>query len=30
VDELCTGGVATWIRDQALYSEDASGKKMMS
>jgi nicotinamide-nucleotide adenylyltransferase len=30
VDELCTGGVAAWIGDQALYSEDASGKKMMS
>ncbi|KAI2485753.1 Nucleotidylyl transferase [Pyrenophora tritici-repentis] len=30
VDQLCTEGVATWIKDQILYSEDASGKKMMS
>ncbi|KAH7094276.1 hypothetical protein FB567DRAFT_555966 [Paraphoma chrysanthemicola] len=30
VGELCTEGVAAWIKDQALYSEDASGKKMMS
>jgi nicotinamide-nucleotide adenylyltransferase len=30
VGELCTEGVAAWINDQALYSEDASGKKMMS
>ena len=30
VSELCTEGVAAWIKDQALYSEDASGKKMMS
>lgn len=29
VSELCTEGVVAWIRDQALYSEDASGKKMM-
>ena len=29
VDQLCTKGVAAWIKDQALYSEDASGKKMM-
>ncbi|USP76723.1 hypothetical protein yc1106_03997 [Curvularia clavata] len=29
VSELCTEGVATWIKDQELYSEDASGKKMM-
>jgi nicotinamide-nucleotide adenylyltransferase len=29
VNELCTEGVAAWIKDQALYSEDASGKKMM-
>jgi nicotinamide-nucleotide adenylyltransferase len=29
VGELCTEGVAAWIKDQALYSEDASGKKMM-
>ncbi|KAF2026281.1 Nucleotidylyl transferase [Setomelanomma holmii] len=30
VGKLCTEGVAAWIKDQALYSEDASGKKMMS
>lgn len=30
VGELCTEGVAAWIQDQALYSEDASGKKMNS
>lgn len=30
VEELCTEGVVEWIRDQGLYSEDASGKKMMS
>ncbi|CAE7192953.1 hypothetical protein CFE70_007094 [Pyrenophora teres f. teres 0-1] len=30
VDQLCTKSVAAWIKDQALYSEDASGKKMMS
>lgn len=30
VSELCTEGVAAWIKDQGLYSEDASGKKMMS
>jgi nicotinamide-nucleotide adenylyltransferase len=29
VSELCTEGVAAWIKDQGLYSEDASGKKMM-
>lgn len=29
VSELCTEGVAAWLKDQALYSEDASGKKMM-
>lgn len=29
VSKLCTEGVMAWIRDQALYSEDASGKKMM-
>lgn len=29
VSELCTEGVAAWIKDQSLYSEDASGKKMM-
>lgn len=30
VDELCTEGVAAWLKDQALYSEDASGKKLSS
>lgn len=30
VSELCTESVAAWIKDQKLYSEDASGKKMMS
>ncbi|KAF1849722.1 Nucleotidylyl transferase [Cucurbitaria berberidis CBS 394.84] len=30
VGELCTEGVAAWIKDQELYSEDAAGKKMMS
>ncbi|KAF2742561.1 Nucleotidylyl transferase [Sporormia fimetaria CBS 119925] len=29
VGELCTQGVAEWIRSQKLYSEDDSGKKMM-
>jgi nicotinamide-nucleotide adenylyltransferase len=29
VNDLCTEGVAAWIKDQALYSEDATGKKMM-
>lgn len=29
VGELCTEGVTAWIKDQSLYSEDASGKKMM-
>jgi nicotinamide-nucleotide adenylyltransferase len=29
VDELCTEGVAAWLKDQSLYKEDASGKKMM-
>jgi nicotinamide-nucleotide adenylyltransferase len=29
VNDLCTEGVAAWIKDQALYSEDASGRKMM-
>lgn len=28
VTELCTEGVAAWLKDQALYSEDASGKKL--
>jgi nicotinamide-nucleotide adenylyltransferase len=30
VSGLCTQGVAAWLRDQSLYSENASGKKMMS
>ncbi|KAF2998181.1 hypothetical protein E8E13_003804 [Curvularia kusanoi] len=30
VESLCTEGVAAWIKDQALYSEDASGKKLSS
>ncbi|KZM20063.1 Nicotinamide-nucleotide adenylyltransferase [Ascochyta rabiei] len=30
VKELCTEGVAAWLQDQALYSEDASGKKLSS
>lgn len=30
VEELCTAGVAAWIEDQALYSKDASGKKLSS
>jgi nicotinamide-nucleotide adenylyltransferase len=30
VGELCTEGVAAWLKEQALYSEDASGKKMMA
>ncbi|KAJ4357745.1 uncharacterized protein N0V89_002321 [Didymosphaeria variabile] len=29
VEALCTEGVAAWIKDQELYKEDASGKKMM-
>lgn len=29
VGKLCTEGVTAWIQDQKLYSEDASGKKMM-
>lgn len=29
VGQLCTVGVAAWLQDQALYSEDASGQKMM-
>ncbi|KAF1833328.1 Nucleotidylyl transferase [Decorospora gaudefroyi] len=29
VAELCTDGVAAWIRDQALYCGDARGMKMM-
>ncbi|KAF2833430.1 Nucleotidylyl transferase [Ophiobolus disseminans] len=27
--ELCTEGVAAWLKDQSLYSEEASGRKMM-
>ena len=30
VNQLCTEGVAAWIKEQALYREDASGKKMMA
>ncbi|KAJ4311863.1 hypothetical protein N0V94_007738 [Neodidymelliopsis sp. IMI 364377] len=30
VGQLCTEGVAAWLKDQALYSEDASGKKLSS
>lgn len=30
VGKLCTEGVTAWIREEGLYSEDASGKKMMS
>ena len=30
VENLCTEGVAAWIKDQNLYSEDASGKKLSS
>jgi nicotinamide-nucleotide adenylyltransferase len=29
VGRLCTEGVAGWVRDQRLYEEDSSGKKMM-
>jgi nicotinamide-nucleotide adenylyltransferase len=29
VSQLCTEGVAAWLKDQMLYNEDASGKKMM-
>ncbi|KAF2690612.1 Nucleotidylyl transferase [Lentithecium fluviatile CBS 122367] len=29
VGRLCTEGVAAWVRDQGLYAEDDSGKKMM-
>ncbi|KAF1960049.1 Nucleotidylyl transferase [Byssothecium circinans] len=28
VEKLCTEGVAVWVRDQGLYAEDDSGKKM--
>lgn len=30
VGKLCTEGVTAWIREEGLYSEDVSGKKMMS
>lgn len=30
VEDLCTEGVAAWIKDQELYGEDASGKKLSS
>ncbi|KAJ8109270.1 hypothetical protein OPT61_g7587 [Boeremia exigua] len=30
VERLCTEGVTAWLRDQSLYSEDASGKKLSS
>jgi nicotinamide-nucleotide adenylyltransferase len=30
VEDLCTEGVAAWMKDQELYSEDASGKKLSS
>lgn len=30
VGKLCTEGVAAWIKDQKLYSKDATGKKMMA
>lgn len=29
VGRLCTEGVAAWIREEGLYEEDASGKKMI-
>lgn len=29
VGNLCTDGVAAWIREEGLYKDDASGKKMM-
>ena len=29
VSKLCTEEVSAWVKDQALYGEDASGKKMM-
>jgi hypothetical protein len=28
VEELCTGGVAEWVRDEGLYEEDDRGTKM--
>ncbi|KAG9200139.1 hypothetical protein G6514_007617 [Epicoccum nigrum] len=30
VESLCTEGVTAWIKDQGLYNEDASGKKLSS
>ncbi|KAJ4347573.1 hypothetical protein N0V95_005310 [Ascochyta clinopodiicola] len=30
VEKLCTEGVAAWLQDQSLYSEDASGQKLSS
>lgn len=30
VNALCTEGVASWLKDQSLYGEDASGKKLSS
>ncbi|KAF2625341.1 Nucleotidylyl transferase [Macroventuria anomochaeta] len=30
VEGLCTKGVAAWLKDQTLYSGDASGKKLSS
>lgn len=30
VEELCTEGVAAWLKDQELYREDASGQKLSS
>jgi nicotinamide-nucleotide adenylyltransferase len=29
VSQLCSEGVAAWVKDQGLYKEDSSGKKMM-
>ncbi|CAI6338323.1 unnamed protein product [Periconia digitata] len=29
VSQLCTESVSAWVRDQALYSEDVEGNKMM-
>lgn len=28
VEELCTGGVAGWVREEGLYEEDDRGTKM--
>jgi nicotinamide-nucleotide adenylyltransferase len=30
VESLCTEGVTAWIKDQGLYNEDSSGKKLSS